>query len=37
MNSLVLREVGRLAEALPTLVADVGPLPRVDPLVLDEL
>lgn len=33
----VLHEVGRLAEASPTLVADVWPLPGVDALVLDEL
>lgn len=36
MDSLVLGEVGCLTETLPTLVAHVRPLSRVNPLVLNE-
>lgn len=37
MVALVLHQVGALAEALPTVLALVWPLTRVDALVLDEV
>ena len=37
MDPLVLDENGALAEGLPTLTALIGPLARVDDLVLNEV